>query len=360
MNVDHGKKGIVCIATEPWAAIPQRSQQLMAHMKGVEILYFSPPDTKQDYPHKKKVKSNVTAYILPQTIDSPSQLMFGLRMKRVAQFISRIMTQHHIRKPLLWVTHPNQEEITCYLNYSTLVYDCSQILEENYLNAQEYLFRKSDLIFTASKTLKQQLLQYHRNVSLLENGVNYSIIEQASIFAELDPFEKRFGFAGVIDRDLDLSPLVYMAKEKPLWQFMVIGPCPRGNPYLKSLKNMRNVKFYGAQAAHIVSEFLCSCHVLLEFRYVKRQVQDVESLRMLEYLATGRPIVRQVWEETMVQMESAVYLARSDEEFLQLAMEALSERPDMFDRSRKQYAKNSTWYQRAEQVETLLTTTGLL
>ncbi len=360
MKVDHGKKEIVCIATEPWATIPQRSQQLMAHLKGVEILYFSPPDKQQDYPHKKKVKSNITAYILPKTVHSPSPLMFGLRMKRVAQFISRIMAQHHMRKPLLWVTHPNQEEITCYLSYSTLVYDCRQIWEEDFLTAQEYLFRKADLIFTPSKTLKNQLLQYHRNVSLLENGVNYSVIEQASFFAELDPFEKRFGFVGVIDQDLDLSPMVYMAKEKPLWQFMLIGPCPRGNHYLKVLKTLGNVKFYGTQPSHIVSEFLCSCHVLLEFRYVQRQVQDVESLRMLEYLATGRPIVRQVWEDTMVQEVEGVYLATTEEEFLQFATEALTEQLDLFDRSRKQYAKNSTWQHRAEQVETLLSTTGLL
>lgn len=354
---------MVCIASSPWSTLPHRTQQLMFHMKGVEILYFSPfhDHIRKSPQQKRKVCPHITTYILPKSSKkiANTAILFSLRQKRVAQFISRTMAKHHMRNPLLWVTHPSQEEITCHLNYSTLIYDCFEPWQEEYLVAQEYLMRKADLIFVASPQLKKQVREYNRNVALLYNGVNYGVFEEASLFSRLDPLEKRFGFAGVIDYDLDLSPLIYVAKQKSQWQFMLLGPCPQGNPYLERLKPLKNVEFYGEHSMHVVPEFLFSCHVLMDFRYRNRPNYDINPLRLYDYFATGRPIVGQSWQEEVERFPDVVYMSSNQEGYLKNCQLALKENSEEAVIRRKNYAKKGSWRKRAEQIMKMLSASGL-
>lgn len=356
------KKQIVCIGIEPWSTLPHRTQQLFLHMDGIEILYFSPPHDQMDTVSftKKRVKSNLLVYMLPKVNMTNSPIFFSLRQKKLAQFITRIMAKHHVRNPLLWVTHPSQIEMTSLLKYSTLVYDCFEPWQEEYFAAQESLLRKADLIFTASHNLKKQALEYNRNVALLENGVDYSLFEEASLFSHLHEEEMRFGFAGVIDYDLDLSPLLYMAERRPQWKFMLLGPCPSGNPYVNGLMSYKNVEFYGEHSLLVVPEFLLSCHVLMEFRYCDGVIHDINSIRMYEYFATGRPIVTQLWKEEVERFPDVVYISQTSSDYLKNCQIALSEHPNLVSQRRKKYAKDATWQKRSEQILKVLSTSRLM
>lgn len=360
----NAKKQIICIGTSPWDALPHRTQQLMTHLCSVEIIYFSPPHVSADIvvPNKKNVRSNIRVYLLPKDIQkvSNSPMFFTLRQKRLAQFITRTMAKHHIRNPILWLTHPSQEEMTCYLNYSTLVYDYFEPCHEDFFYAQECLLRKADLIFTASPSLKALAKEYNRNVALLENGVDYGIFESAGLFSRLDPLEKRVGFAGVIEYDLDLTPLLYMAKRRPQWKFLLLGPCPRGNPLLESLQKMDNIVFYGEHPVHVVPEFLLSCHVLMEFRFRNPVVFDINSNRLYEYFATGRPIVTHLWKDEVERFPDVVYISKTLEEYLKNCQIALKENPNLVSHRRKRYAKNGTWAKRAELILQVLTISRLM
>ncbi len=355
------KKQIVCISHLAWTEIPHRTQALLSQFKSIEVLYFTPFDPKSTN-KMKKVKPHITVYPLPQE-GNPNQnthIIFSLRQRRLAQFITRTMQKHHFRNPLLWVTHPLQEEMSCHINYHSLVYDCSQLWENDYLYPQEYLFRKADLIFVHSKKLKQQMKYFHKNISILENGVDFPLFERASLFARPQLREKRFGFAGEIDPDMDLSPLIYTAEAMPQWKFFLLGTCAMSNPYLDRLSRLYNVKFYGSQAPHIVPEFLYSCHVLLEFRRNNHPVRDSNSIRLYQYCATGRPIVRDVWKGEPVRLSHISYLAHTHPDFLDQCKAALSENTPVLERKRISIAQNSSWEKRAQQVEDLLKTSGLL
>lgn len=332
----------------------------MAHMKGVDIVYFYPPDGYPRNPSPLDIPSHVWVYPLPQSIEYRGQWFYGTRLKGVAKFIAQTMERHSLKSPLLWLTHPTQEELVPLMTFSSLVYDCSQQYEEEFPEEQASLCRQADLIITASETLKKHLQQHHHNVTLVENGVNYSMIERASFYSVPHNTEKVFGFVGVIDFDLDLSPLLFLAREKPLWQFRIFGPSPKGNRYIKDLKTLSNVVFYGTQPSYLVAEFLCTCHVLLEFSYENRLIQDIQTIRMLEYFASGRPIVRYLPKEEMVSMAGGVYQANNHEDFLQLSNEALAENSEMLQKSRKFFARQNSWTQRGEEIETLFKKTGFL
>lgn len=336
----------------------------MAHMKGVEILYFSPPleDSEQQSPHRKKVKPNIWVYILPKDVKkvSDTPMFFTLRQKRLAQFIVRIMAKHHVRNPLLWVTHPSQEEITCHIPHTALVYDCFEPWVEGYVGVQECLLRKADLIFAASQSLKKEAREYNRNVALLENGVDYPLFEEASLFSRLHMDEVCLGFAGVIDYNLDLSPLLYVAQSRPQWQIKLLGPCPDGNPWVEELSACDNVTFFGEHPIHVVPEFLYSCHVLLELRKVEGYIHDINSIGLFQYFATGRPVVSYIWDEEIEHFPDVIYISKTKEEFLKHCQIALKEKPDMVTSRRKNYAKKAAWTKRAERVLQVLSLSRLM
>lgn len=358
------KKQIVCLGSRPWETIPHRTQQLMSHLKGVDILYFSPPyeGTNMVMPPRKRVKSNIIVYILPKDLKKASinPMFFSLRQKRLAQFITRVMAKHHVRKPLLWVTHPSQEEITCHLQYDTLVYDCFDSWIEGYTQAQECLYRKADLIFAPTQSRKKEVQEYNRNVALLENGIDYSLFEEAALFARRGEDGVCLGFAGSIDYDLDLSPLLYVAHQRPDWRIKILASRSSGNPFYEDLFFCDNVEFYDEYSVHVAAEFLYSCDVLLDFRRETDYAHDFNVAHLFQYFATGRPVVSHIWKDEIERFPDVVYISKTEEDFLRNCQIALKEKSDMAVSRRKKYAKKGAWPKRGERVMQVLTQAHLM
>ena len=65
------KRQVVCLAGEPWSAIPTRTQQLMSRMKDADVLYFEPPAPRGSDLWKRKgrkLRPGLIAYTLPPTL----------------------------------------------------------------------------------------------------------------------------------------------------------------------------------------------------------------------------------------------------------------------------------------------------
>ena len=81
---------------------------------------------------------------------------------------------------------------------------------------------------------------------------------------------------------------------------------------------------------------------------------------MLEYLATGRPVVSMLWPDQIEPLPDVVYGAHSEEEFLTLCRHALDEPPNFAAQRRRSHAAAASWPLRCTQVVNILTTAGLL
>lgn len=356
------KKCIICLATHPWQGLPHRSRHLMSRMKEVEILYFYPAPTQsrqgQSTASKKqhRVRPGVYVYPLPQDL-SPQGLFSRLRQKRLAGYIAHIASKHRASRPLLWVTSPQYHPMLPHLNYHYLVYDCAKLWQESLFAHQEALVQASDLIFAASESLKAGLSQFHKNVALLENGVNNTLYAAST---PLPPQNQNyFGFVGQITPDLDLSPLVYGAQQEPFWHFFLLGPCHQGNPALDRLSRLPNVHLLGEKSPLEVPEFLMNCHVLLDFS-TNRPAHDITPLHLYEYFATGRPIVSCLKKDEIERFPDVIYSAYHQKDFLDQCQLALCEDPDFVFARRRNYAANASWSKRVDAVLHIFHSGGIL
>ena len=125
-------KQIVCLSNEPWSPSPGRTQQLVARLKDVQVLYFSPAESWRDQRFRGKgraVKPNITTYTLPPLllpVDERYGELFQLGQRKLARYIAGKMAKHRFRAPLLWATCPEQVHLLDRLDYDGLVYDCDR------------------------------------------------------------------------------------------------------------------------------------------------------------------------------------------------------------------------------------------
>lgn len=71
------------------------------------------------------------------------------------------------------------------------------------------------------------------------------------------------GWAGVIHRELDLSPILYAARERPGWTFLLLGRQEDQSPP-SSTQAAANVALAGPCPLNEVPDWLFRCDVLLE------------------------------------------------------------------------------------------------
>ena len=167
------------------------------------------------------------------------------------------------------------------------------------------------------------------------------------------------GWAGVIHRELDLSPILYAARERPGWTFLLLGR-QEDNPLLPRLRRQPNVALAGPCPLNEVPDWLFRCDVLLELLREDRPDSDVISGRLYEYLSTGKPIVSMLWPEQVEIFPDVVYGAHDEREFLTLCQHALEQAPGFVSQRRQSYGAAAAWSLRAAAVSRILDTAGLL
>lgn len=355
-------KQLVCLAAHAWSAVPDRTQQLMSRMKDVQILYFSPARGLSDLSFRrggKKVRPNVTAWVLPPPLFPPEERyghLFRSDRRRISRFITQQCTRMRVERPLLWTTSPLQVHLLDQLEYSALVYDCRREWPDFPDVWEGSLAQAADLVLAASPELRDRLSPCSANIALLPNGVNYPLFSRQHARPGAVP---TFGWAGALHADLDLSPVLYTARRNPQWRFLLVGR-REDNPLLPRLANLPNVAMPGACSPLEVPELLSRCHVLLELLRSSRPYSDVVSSRLYEYLAMGKPVVSMLWPDQVEPFPDVVYGASSCQEFARMCQHALEEHNLWAAQRRRHYGQQASWSARAGAVRRILDTAGLL
>ena len=362
-------KQILCLSGEPWSnKLPGRTQQLVTRLRDVQILYFSPAQSRWDRSFREKgrrVRPNVTAYTLPPIpfpISEQNRLLFQLAWNKVGRFIQNAAQGRRFTEPLLWTTSPRHIHLLDRLEYGSLIYDCDREWETLPPHWEGSLAQAADVVFAASPLLADRLSPCSSNIALLPNGVNLPLF--ASNVPRPDPLPgvtaPIFGWCGTIRRSLDLSPLLYAAQSRPDWGFLLLGKAESDNPLLHRLNKLSNVFLPGPRPVTEVPDWLYRCDALVDLLRHDRPYDDVASPRLYEYLATGKPVITMLWPGQVERFPDVVYNARDPEEFVTLCGHALEEDPGFVAQRRRDHASLAAWSGRTQEVERILTTAGLL
>ena len=357
-------KQILCLSYAPWRARANRTQQLLARLSDAKILFFEPaPPKGAPVPEQgRRVRSHITVYTLPASLPGPQEqsLFARRRLDRVTAFIQRTMHKHQMREPVLWCTAPVHAHFLDRLAYRGAVYDCHRFWDEAFLDLESDLACHAEVVFAASKGLIRRLSPCNDNIALLPNGVNpllFAMQEHSRPAALEDlPGQVLLGRVGDVTGKVDMEPLLYVARQRPDWTFVLMGPATR--QAAEKLAGQENIVLTGAVNPLDLPDYLCRCDVLFDLFRTDRQGSDVVPPTIYEYFAAGKPVATAADPGIPDPFPQLIHSSYDGEGFLRACLAALGEAPDISAR-RTAFAQQSSWANRADQVASIFQATGL-
>jgi glycosyltransferase involved in cell wall biosynthesis len=224
------------------------------------------------------------------------------------------------------------------------------VLEKNYQTIKE----QTDLIFTVSKSLKQELFDNNTNVHWLPNAVDLELFQnETKTSPRLNNMPNPIiGFLGILQDRIDLEIIEYLAKNNPEKSIVLAGPIWKDFPK-KSLEQYKNVHFLGPIPFTEIPSLYNGFDVGIIPYKVNDFIKSTDPMKFYEYLAAKLPIVSTP-VAGLNRFENLIQVAKTPEEFNQLVNQALSEDKNKLSQEKLAVLKSNTWQFRIKQMLELI------
>jgi UDP-galactopyranose mutase len=182
---------------------------------------------------------------------------------------------------------------------------------------EAHLFNLADLVFTGGRSLYEAKQHQHANVHAFPSSIDVAHFAQARDLTG-EPTDQasiphpRLGFYGVVDERMDLVLLDGIARAKPDWQLVIIGPVVKIDP--ATLPRHPNIHYLGGKSYQELPAYLAGWDVALLPFARNESTRFISPTKTPEYLAAGKPVVstsirdvvRPYGEENLVQIANTV------------------------------------------------------
>lgn len=263
---------------------------------------------------------------------------------------------------ILWIGSPSllAESLIESTRPSLVVYDCMdryaafhrQREQPRICRTERMIVEQADVVFTSSVTLQEELSAWSEHVVLVPNGADVQKFggeapPSPQWIARLE--SPVVGFHGTLGDWIDYELLSQLAKRRPDWTFVFIGPLATiKTGRLFSLKNVH----WHPEMSH---EELPQCAARFDVGIIpfalNELTRSVHPIKVLEYLALGMPVVSTELPD-LQPMSSVVRFANDVSQWeRQLAM-AMShdEQVPLARERRRQSVREHTWERREQQI----------
>lgn len=155
------------------------------------------------------------------------------------------------------------------------------------------LLEAADLVTVTSKPLRKIARKYNRKVLFLPNGVEYDHFVKARKRCrrpkDMPSGKPIVGYYGAIWSWFDDELLLYLAKERPQYDFVLIGTLLeklRGK-----FKNVKNIHYLGEKKYSQLPSYLHYFDVAIIPFKKNKLTRSINPVKVYEYLAGGKPVV---------------------------------------------------------------------
>ncbi|SDD08336.1 glycosyltransferase [Pedobacter soli] len=215
------------------------------------------------------------------------------------------------------------------------------------------LIAKSDLCVANSVYLAGYCRKYNPNSFYVGQGCDLQLFsngEALTVPADLSVIKKPvLGYVGaLLSIRLDEKILLHLAKERPNWNIVLVGP--QDEDFSRSeLHKLSNVFFLGPKKPEDLAAYIKGFDVCLNPQVINPLTIGNYPRKIDEYLAMGKPTLA-TKTEAMDIFADHVYLADTKEDYLQLAEKALAEDSPALSQDRISFAATHTWEANAHDI----------
>jgi glycosyltransferase involved in cell wall biosynthesis len=208
--------------------------------------------------------------------------------------------------PILWAYVPQAEALLRTLDPPLVVYHCVDdiaaqpgIDAASTRSAEQRFARRADLVLASSPKLAERMRTLSRHVLYAPNVADTahfaSALEDGPVDAALEDLPRpRILFMGaIVASKLDMTLLASLARLRPQWSFVLVGPVGPGDPRtdVGVLGAEPNVYLLGGRAYAELPAVLRGVDAGL-IPYARNELTaSIFPMKVYEYLAAGRPVV---------------------------------------------------------------------
>jgi UDP-galactopyranose mutase len=227
------------------------------------------------------------------------------------------------------------------------------------------LLRRADLVFTGGMSLYEAKRGLHGNVHAFPSAVDVAHFAQARRDSA-DPLDQagigrpRLGFFGVIDERLDRELLATVARLRPDWQLVLVGPVVKIDP--STLPQAANIHYLGRKTYEELPAYVAGWDAAIMPFARNEATRFISPTKTPEYLASGKPVVSTPIVDVVRGWGhlDAVRIAEDPVRFVteaEIALALPAEQPGWLaavDRDLEQVSWDRTWARMAALIETAL------
>ncbi len=328
--MDPQRGDLICFSHVRWNDVYQRPQHLMsrwAHHR--RVFYFEDPELYEHGAglHVRRCPTSgvyVCTPLLPRSLDAEALT------QAQAAHLDALVEHFHLRHPIAWYYHPRPLAFAARVPASLCVYDC--MVEAVHAWAEEALLGRADLVFTAGYGLYDAKRGRHARMRAFPDSVEIEHFRRArSVGQEPSDQESiaqpRLGYFGTIDDGLDMKLIVEVARLRPQWQIVLVGPVRIPEVVLATFP--QNIHLLGKKGYELLPLYLSGWDVAILPLVHSEATRLLSPTQTPEYLAGGKPVVATSLAEVVrTYGESGLALiADTPSDFVAAVEECLREDP---------------------------------
>ncbi|AVW95106.1 glycosyl transferase [Vibrio parahaemolyticus] len=271
------------------------------------------------------------------------------------------MMQHQLEKhlkalnfdnPLFWTSLPTAADVCNAMNKRGLIYYCGDnfgalagVDHQTVMEHERTLVDNADCILAASDKLAARFPD--NKTTTLPHGVDFSLFSTPAEKASDLPNNGRkiLGFYGSLSDWLNYRLIDQVAQHAPDWDLVFIGP----NEFAHNpLPQRDNVHYLGPRAHHLLPSYSQHWDASWLPFVDNAQIKACNPLKLLEYLATGTPVISTPFPALMPYKHMLHIVA--DVEDVCASLSHLLPPPN----GSTSYVQQQSWEARADQVEKLV------
>jgi UDP-galactopyranose mutase len=291
---------LICFSHLRWGFVYQRPQHLMSRFaKHRRVFFFEEPVFDAVTPELRH-------HICPQTgvhlvvPALPEGSSASNANKALRKLLASLLREQTIREYVAWFYTPMALGYAADLRPTVTLYDCMDELAlfhgapPELLHLERNLFERADLVFTGGLSLFEAKCERHKEVYAFPSSVDVPHFAQARI-RQTEPVDQariprpRIGYAGVIDERIDTALLAELARLKPDWQIVMLGPVVKISE--KLLPKAPNIHYLGMKPYAALPAYFSSWDAAMLPFALNDATRFISPTKTPEYLAAGLPVI---------------------------------------------------------------------
>lgn len=328
---------LICLSHLRWDFVFQRPQHLMTRFACHRRVFFieEPVFGQTAEPRMDITSRGENLFVVVPQL--PESVLSGAVNDVLRDLMNRFITEEVIEKYTFWYYTPMALSFTNHLSPERVIYDCMDELSlfkgapQQLLDYEEELFETADHVFTGGQSLYEAKRDRHHSVHAFPSSIDFTHFAKSRTHTEEPEDQKsiphpRVGFFGVIDERADLELIAGIARLRPEWNVVLIGPVVKIDS--NALPQADNIHYLGMKSYSELPAYLAGWRLAMLPFAMNESTRFISPTKTPEYLAAGCPVVSTPIRDVVRPYgeQGLVHIAANTEDFVESAELAMHEK----------------------------------